>query len=53
MQKSEALQVLKEIEEICKKYGLWCHVVRENKPALKMIRIQEISILIDKPKKTE
>lgn len=46
--KAQALQIQAELEDLCRKYGLWFTVQHELKPDLKMIRIQEISIKINK-----
>ena len=50
MDKTAALKVQSEFESLCKKYGLWFTIEREEKPDLKMIRIKEISIKVDKEK---
>jgi hypothetical protein len=47
MTKEKALQILREIETVCKKHALWFDVKMEQHPDLKMIRVQEISIKID------
>ena len=48
MTPDKAQKVLNEIRSICEKNGLWFSVTSEMKPDLKMIRINEISIQIDK-----
>lgn len=47
MNKETALKIQREIEAVCIKHGLWFNAIHENKPELRMIRIQEISIKID------
>jgi hypothetical protein len=46
MTKDQALNLLKEIESLCRQHGLWLTVEHENKPDLRMIRIKEISIKV-------
>lgn len=46
MKKSEALVLQQKIEALCKKNDQWVDVKHEQRPELKMIRM-EISIKID------
>ena len=48
METVKAESIKKEILDICSKHGLWCTVEQDLKPGLKMIRIKEISIKVDK-----
>lgn len=48
MTKPEALKLQQKIQDLCTKYSLWVDVVHILKPDLKMIKIKEISIKIDK-----
>lgn len=48
METSKALNLQAEIEALCKKHGLWVAIEHEKKPDLKIIRIKEISIKVDK-----
>lgn len=47
MKKAQAEKIVSELRAVCKKHGLWLSVLREEKPHLKMIRIQEISIKVE------
>lgn len=44
----EARRVVAELKEFCKRHGLWVTVSEEHKPNLTMIRVEEISIKVDK-----
>ena len=48
MKEIEARQLAAEIRELCKKHGVWLTMKEEFKPDLAMIRIEEISIKVDK-----
>ena len=48
MTQTQALSLEKELLELCRKHGVWVTVERELKPDLRMIRVKEISIKIDK-----
>lgn len=48
MTKEDAIRVLNQIEALCIKNDLWYIVETEKRPDLKMIKIREISIKIDK-----
>jgi hypothetical protein len=45
---SQAKAVIHEIEDICRNHGLWYNKVIEYKDGLSIIRIQEISVKIDR-----
>lgn len=46
MTEAEAIKAQEEIEAVLNKHKLWYSVKHERKPALKMIRIEEISIKV-------
>lgn len=55
MTEQQAMAVRKEIEELCHRHGLWSTIVEEKRPVkageqprLFMIRVQEISIKVDR-----
>ena len=48
MEQAKALKLEAEIVDLCKRHGLWVTVEHELKPDLRMIRIKEISIKIEK-----
>jgi hypothetical protein len=48
MKEIEARQLLEEIRDLCKRHGLWVTVEEEHRPELKMIRVKEISIKVEK-----
>lgn len=45
---AQAWEIVEKIRQIVKEHGLWVTVLTEEKPDLKMIRIQEISIRVEK-----
>lgn len=47
MTQGQAIELQKQIEAICRKHDLWAKVEYDNKPKLKMIRM-EVFIKIDK-----
>ena len=44
----QAENIKQEITRICNKYGLWHTVEYERKPDLRMIRIKDISIKVER-----
>jgi hypothetical protein len=48
MKELEARNLVEQIRELCKKNGLWITITEEHKPNLAMIRVEEISIKVDK-----
>ena len=48
MKESEARKVVEMIVSLCEKHGLWAIIEEERKPELKMIRVKEISIKVEK-----
>ena len=48
MKEPEAKELLKKLISICAEHGLWVTIEEERKPDLKMIRVKEISIRVDK-----
>ncbi len=44
----KARAILKEIQELCEKHGLWFSHTEERKPDLRVIKINEISIKVEK-----
>lgn len=46
--KSEAIKIQQEIEQLCRKYGLWMQVEHDIRESLHMIRIKEISIKVER-----
>jgi hypothetical protein len=48
MDEKSAKLVLSQIEKVCKQYDLWYVVEEERKPDLRMIRVKEIFIKIDR-----
>lgn len=51
MTKVQALQVLEEVEAVCRKHGLYTTVERQNMPDLKWIVIKDIKIKITEAEK--
>ena len=47
MDEPKAMNVLNEFKALAKKHGVWITTVMEEKPDLKWIRIQEISIKVE------
>jgi hypothetical protein len=48
MSKDEAMALVEVFRKLCIKHGLWMTTQFEEKPDLRMVRITEISIKIDK-----
>ena len=48
MKEPEARKLVEMIVSICEKYKLWAIIEEERKPDLKMIRVKEISIKVEK-----
>ena len=43
----KAWQIVERFREICREHDLWLSVKTEEKPELKMIKIEEISIKVE------
>ena len=45
--KPQALQIQKELEELIKKYGLFAEITHKLRPGLKEIHVKDISIKVN------
>ena len=48
MKELEARKLVEQIKALCASHNLWLSVREEHKPDLRMIRIEEISIKVEK-----
>ena len=48
MKEPEARQIVEQFKQLCVKHNLWISVKEEHQPDLKWIRIEAISIKVEK-----